>query len=152
VNDQDYQVPFKFDGKLDKLTNHIDRPHLTPADEKILSQKSQRNSHANSGSRLLTPQRRLRMRRELKKFAQELSLSDTQKEQLRTHLADKYARLQEFLKQNANISRTELVQKIVSIRGSLREQVVKFLTPQQLAKWDAEVARAKEFLGQKIAA
>jgi len=88
----------------------------------------------------------------LKKFAQELSLSDTQKEQLRTHLADKYARLQEFLKQNANISRTELVQKIVSIRGSLREQVVKFLTPQQLAKWDAEVARAKEFLGQKIAA
>jgi hypothetical protein len=63
VNDQDYQVPFKFDGKLDKLTNHIDRPHLTPADEKILSQKSQRNSHANSGSRLLTPQRRLRMRR-----------------------------------------------------------------------------------------
>lgn len=88
----------------------------------------------------------------MKKFAQELSLSDTQKEQLRTHLADKYARLQEFLKQNANISRTELVQKIVSIRGSLREQVVKFLTPQQLAKWDAEVARAKEFLGQKIAA
>ena len=56
------------------------------------------------------------------------------------------------MKQNANISRTELVQKIVSIRGSLREQVVKFLTPQQLAKWDAEVARAKEFLGQKIAA
>ena len=89
---------------------------------------------------------------ELRKFAQELSLSDTQKEQLRTHLADKYARLQELMKQNANISRTELVQKIVSIRGSLREQVVKFLTPQQLAKWDAEEARAKELLGQNIAA
>ena len=87
---------------------------------------------------------------ELKKFAQELSLSDTQKEQLRTHLADKYTRLQEL--RNANISRTELVQKIVSIRGSLREQVVKFLTPQQLAKWDAEEARAKELLGQNIAA
>ena len=81
-----------------------------------------------------------------------LSLSDTQKEQLRTHLADKYARLRELLKRNANISRTELVQKIVSIRGSLREQVVKFLTPQQLAKWDAEEARAKELLGQNIAA
>jgi protein CpxP len=100
----------------------------------------------------MTPERIDAVTTELKKFAQELSLSDTQKEQLRTHLADKYARLQEFLKQNANISRTELVQKIVSIRGSLREQVVKFLTPQQLAKWDAEVARAKEFLGQKIAA
>jgi len=80
----------------------------------------------------------------LKKFAQELSLSDTQKEQLRTHLVDKHPRLQELLKRNANISRTELVQKIVSIRGSLREQVVKFLTPQQLAKWDAEEARAKK--------
>jgi hypothetical protein len=100
----------------------------------------------------MTPERIDAVTTELKKFAQELSLSDTQKEQLRTHLADKYARLQEFLKQNANISRTELVQKIVSIRGSLREQVVKFLTPQQLAKWDAEVARAKEFLGQKISA
>jgi hypothetical protein len=100
----------------------------------------------------MTPERIDAVTTELKKFAQELSLSDTQKEQLRTHLADKYARLQEFMKQNANISRTELVQKIVSIRGSLREQVVKFLTPQQLAKWDAEVARAKEFLGQNIAA
>jgi len=89
---------------------------------------------------------------ELKKFAQELSLSDTQKEQLRTHLVDKHPRLQELLKRNANISRTELVQKIVSIRGSLREQVVKFLTPQQLAKWDAEEARAKKLLGQNIAA
>jgi protein CpxP len=100
----------------------------------------------------MTPERIDAVTTELKKFAQELSLSDTQKEQLRTHLADKYARLQEFLKQNANISRSELVQKIASIRGSLREQVVKFLTPQQLAKWDAEVARAKEFLGQKISA
>ena len=100
----------------------------------------------------MTPERIDAVTTELKKFAQELSLSDTQKEQLRTHLADKYARLQEFMKQNANVSRAELVQKIVSIRGSLREQVVKFLTPHQLAKWDAEVARAKEFLGQNIAA
>jgi periplasmic protein CpxP/Spy len=100
----------------------------------------------------MTPERIDAVTTELKKFAQELGLSDTQKEQLRTHLADRYARLQEFMKQNANISRTELVQKIVSIRGSLREQVVKFLTPQQLAKWDVEVARAKEFLGQNIAA
>ena len=100
----------------------------------------------------MTPERIDAVTTELKKFAQELSLSDTQKEQLRTHLVDKHPRLQELLKRNANISRTELVQKIVSIRGSLREQVVKFLTPQQLAKWDAEEARAKELLGQNIAA
>jgi hypothetical protein len=100
----------------------------------------------------MTPERIDAVTTELKKFAQELSLSDTQKEQLRTHLVDKHARLQDLLKRNANISRTELVQKIVSIRGSLREQVVKFLTPQQLAKWDAEEARAKKLLGQNIAA
>ena len=28
----DYQVPFRFTGKLDKLTLTIDRPKLTPAD------------------------------------------------------------------------------------------------------------------------
>ena len=32
VDDQDYQVPFRFTGKLDKLTLTIDRPKLTPAD------------------------------------------------------------------------------------------------------------------------
>jgi hypothetical protein len=32
VDDADYQVPFKFTGKLDKLTLTIDRPQLTPAD------------------------------------------------------------------------------------------------------------------------
>jgi hypothetical protein len=32
----------------------------------------------------------------------------------------------------------------------MREQVVKFLTPEQLTKWDAEVAKAKEFLGHSL--
>ncbi len=32
VDDQDYQVPFRFTGKLDKLTIAIDRPKLSPAD------------------------------------------------------------------------------------------------------------------------
>jgi arylsulfatase len=32
VDDQNYQVPFAFTGKIDKLTLTIDRPKLTPAD------------------------------------------------------------------------------------------------------------------------
>jgi arylsulfatase len=32
VDDRDYQVPFRFTGKLNKLTIKIDRPRLTPAD------------------------------------------------------------------------------------------------------------------------
>jgi protein CpxP len=89
---------------------------------------------------------------ELKRFAQELNLSDLQKEQLKAQLADKHAKLQEFRQQNPNISKNDLVKKIVSVRGTLREQVVRFLTPQQLEKWDAEVSKAKEFLGHSIAA
>jgi hypothetical protein len=36
VNDQDYQPPFSFTGKIDKITLTIDRPQLTPEDEKRL--------------------------------------------------------------------------------------------------------------------
>jgi len=36
VDDQDYQVPFEFTGKLNKLTIAIDRPKLTPEDIKKL--------------------------------------------------------------------------------------------------------------------
>jgi len=36
VDDRDYQVPFKFNGKLAKLTLTLDRPKLTPEDEQRL--------------------------------------------------------------------------------------------------------------------
>ena len=44
VDDQDYQVPFRFTGKLDKLTIAIDRPQLTPADEKKLREAMQKKA------------------------------------------------------------------------------------------------------------
>jgi arylsulfatase len=44
VDDQDYQVPFKFTGKLNKLTLSIDRPKLTPDDIRRLQQDGQRNN------------------------------------------------------------------------------------------------------------
>ena len=38
VDDKDYQVPFKFTGKIDKLTISLEPPKLTPADmEKLRS-------------------------------------------------------------------------------------------------------------------
>ena len=46
VDDQDYQVPFTFTGKLNKLTLTIDRPQLTPADIQKL-QAAERNNHAS---------------------------------------------------------------------------------------------------------
>ena len=100
----------------------------------------------------MTPRTTDAVATELKRFAQELNLSESQKEQLKTHLADKHAKLQEFMQQNPNISKSEMIQKVASIRTSIREQIVKFLTPQQLEKWDAEVAKAKEFLGHRVVA
>jgi len=43
VDDRDYQVPFAFTGKINKITLTIDRPKLTPEDEKKLVQ-AQRNN------------------------------------------------------------------------------------------------------------
>jgi hypothetical protein len=41
VDDKDYQVPFKFTGKLNKLTIAIDRPKLTPEDERRLKEAAE---------------------------------------------------------------------------------------------------------------
>ncbi|MGR8932989.1 MAG: arylsulfatase [Gammaproteobacteria bacterium] len=41
VNDADYQPPFKFTGTLDKITLSIDRPKLSPEDEKRLKEAQQ---------------------------------------------------------------------------------------------------------------
>jgi len=47
VEDKDYQAPFEFTGTLTKLTLSIDRPKLTPADEKRLMEEGQRNNRAS---------------------------------------------------------------------------------------------------------
>jgi arylsulfatase len=38
VDDKDYQVPFTFTGKINKITVALDRPQLSPADIKKLQQ------------------------------------------------------------------------------------------------------------------
>ncbi len=40
VDDQDYQVPFNFTGKIEKLTIALDRPQLTPEDQRRLMEAS----------------------------------------------------------------------------------------------------------------
>src|SRR5262249_51589810 len=47
VDDKDYKVPFEFTGKLNKLTLAIERPKLTPEDEKRLMEEGQRNNRAS---------------------------------------------------------------------------------------------------------
>src|SRR5262249_30545946 len=46
VDDQDYQVPFRFNGKLDKLTLKIDLPKLSPEDIDNLKEAKRNNRAA----------------------------------------------------------------------------------------------------------
>ncbi len=89
---------------------------------------------------------------ELKKFGAELNLSPEQKEKLHNSLTESYGKIQEYKSQHPNVSREDLIKKVAAHRSQLRERLVNFLTPEQLKKWDAGVSKAKEFLGQKLAA
>jgi periplasmic protein CpxP/Spy len=87
---------------------------------------------------------------ELKQFAQDLKLSDAQKTQLKTVLENAREKMDDIRERNPDLSKAEIVAKLGEVRTSLRDRVVKFFTPDQLAKWDAEVAKAKTFLGHTV--
>jgi hypothetical protein len=88
---------------------------------------------------------------ELKRLGSELNLTDQQKEGLKTFLTEKYEKLQEYRKGNPNISKEDVAQYIAKNRSAGREKLEKFLTPEQLTKWDAEIAKAKDFLSTRAA-
>jgi arylsulfatase len=46
VDDKDYQTPFAFTGKIDKITLTIDRPMLSPDDIKKLEQAQRENKNS----------------------------------------------------------------------------------------------------------
>jgi protein CpxP len=89
---------------------------------------------------------------ELRKFGPELNLSAEQKEKLNNFLTESYGKLQEYKSQKPNASKEDISKKVAANRAQLRERLVNFLTPEQLSKWDAGVGKAKEYLGQKLAA
>jgi len=89
---------------------------------------------------------------ELKRFAKDLNLTDDQKEKLHVALTEAREKIAEYMQQNPNTTKADVISKIVANRDAIRQRVVAFLSPQQLEKWDAEKAKAKDFLGQKIAA
>jgi predicted HTH transcriptional regulator len=100
----------------------------------------------------LTSEQRDMVASELKRFATDLNLSEDQKQKLQTSLSEVSEKVQEYKQQNPNASKEDLTKKVVDNRAAIRQRLVNFLTPEQLTKWDTESAKAKEFLGQKIAA
>ena len=87
------------------------------------------------------------IRNELKRFAGDLNLSDQQKSKLHEQLASAASKLQEYKRSHPNVTRQDIIQAVGSHRTELRQGLERFLTPEQLKKWDTEVAKAKEFLG-----
>jgi Spy/CpxP family protein refolding chaperone len=88
---------------------------------------------------------------ELKRLGGELKLSDEQKDKLKTFLTEKYEKLQEYRKLNPNVSKEDIAQYIAKNRSTGREKLEQFLTPEQLKTFDAEVAKAKDFISQRAA-
>ena len=91
------------------------------------------------------------IRDEIKRFAGDINLSDEQKTKLHERMAFAAGRLHEYKKSHPDVTRQDIINALRSRRTELREAVERFLTPEQLKKWDAEVAKAKEFLGQPAA-
>ena len=89
---------------------------------------------------------------ELKRFASDLNLTDDQKEKLHSALTEAREKIAEYLQQNPNTTKADVIRKVVEHRDAIRQRVVSFLSSEQLKKWDIERDKAKEFLGQKIAA
>jgi len=100
----------------------------------------------------LTTVEREEVATELKRFAADLNLTDDQKEKLHSTLTEAREKIAEYLQQNPNTTKADVISKVVAHRDGIRQRVVSFLSPEQLKKWDDEKAKAKDFLGQKIAA
>lgn len=84
----------------------------------------------------MTPEELNNIATELKRLGGELKLSD-QKEDLKSFLTEKFEQLQEYKRQNPNISKEDAANYIAKNRAAGREKLEKFLTPEQLKIWDA---------------
>jgi periplasmic protein CpxP/Spy len=100
----------------------------------------------------LTPEQRDAVTSELKRIGADLNLSEEQKLKVHSFMTEASEKLNEYKQQNPNASREDLIKKIADNRTNIRQRLVNFLTPEQLKKWDAEAAKAKEFLGHNLAA
>jgi dsDNA-binding SOS-regulon protein len=98
----------------------------------------------------MTAESREQVATELKRFAADLQLTDEQKEKLQVALAEGREKVGEYMKTHPGTTKAEIVAKVKEHRGELHDRVAAFLNPEQLGKWDSEVAKAKEFLGQRL--
>jgi predicted HTH transcriptional regulator len=100
----------------------------------------------------LTPEQRDQVAAEVKRFAADLQLTPDQKEKLQTAFQSARGKLGDYMEQHPGVTRADIAKELSTHRSEIRQRVVNFLNPDQLKKWDAEVAKAKQFLGQQTTA
>nr|UXE41675.1 hypothetical protein Hi04_10k_c5966_00008 [uncultured bacterium] len=88
---------------------------------------------------------------QIRKFAADLNLSNEQKEKLRTLLDRTMEKAQTYRTINPSVPNADL-RAVTSNTDQIRQQIVNFLTSEQLAKWDNAAENAKEFVVEKSAA
>jgi len=86
---------------------------------------------------ILSPEEREQVAEELERFAKSLNLSDDQKQRLQSFLTDAREKVREYKEAHPNASAQDLLKQVKANRTALRERLVKFLSPEQLTKWDA---------------
>jgi len=89
---------------------------------------------------------------ELKKFSEDLNLSDLQKQRLHDFLSDAAERLEDYKQRSPDASSSELAKLVSENRAGIRRRMAFFLSPEQLSKWDGEATKVTEFLGLKTVA
>jgi hypothetical protein len=99
----------------------------------------------------LTSEQRSQVADEVKNFASQLHLSNEQKEKLQNAYQDARGKLGDYMKDHPNVTRADVAKELLARRDQIRQRVVAFFNEDQLKMWDAEVAKAKEFLGEHMA-
>jgi periplasmic protein CpxP/Spy len=94
----------------------------------------------------LSTEEREQVATELKRFASDLNLTDDQNEKLRVALTEAREKIAEYMQQNPNTTKADVIRKVVANRDEIRQRVVNFLSPEQLKKWDDEKEKAEDFL------
>lgn len=99
----------------------------------------------------LTPEIRDQVASEVKRFATDLQLNPDQKEKLQNAFQSARGKLGDYMQQHPNVTKADIGKELINHRQEIRQRVVSFLNPDQLKKWDTEIVKAKEFLGQHMA-
>jgi hypothetical protein len=88
---------------------------------------------------------------QIRKFAADLMLSSDQRGKLRALLERTMENEQAYRTVNPHAPNAALVRAEFFNPDQIRQQIVNFLTPGQLTKWDNAVKSAKEFVVAKSA-